>query len=40
MKLIRGERNKSQLEELSNEALENCDGVWAAVAYVTDDSFS
>jgi hypothetical protein len=37
MKLIRGERNRSPIDTLNREALQECDEVWAAIAYVTDD---
>ncbi len=37
MKLIKGERNRCPLEQINQKALNECDEVWAAVAYVTDD---
>ena len=38
MKFIRGECNRSSIDKLNREALQECEEVWAAVAYVTDDS--
>jgi hypothetical protein len=37
MKLIKGERERCPLDALNTNALKECDEVWAAVAYVTDD---
>jgi len=37
MKLIRGERTQSAIDKLNIKALDECDEVWAAIAYVTDD---
>jgi len=39
MKFIVGEKGKSQLHELCKMALEECDEVWAAVAYVSDEKY-
>lgn len=38
MKLIKGERNRCPIDATNTKALAECDEVWAAVAYVTDDS--
>ena len=38
MKLINGEKGKSHLSVLNSDALKDCNEVWAAIAYVTDDS--
>lgn len=38
MQLIKAELNRCPLDKLNTQALAKCDEVWAAVAYVTDDS--
>ncbi|MFO7535923.1 MAG: phospholipase D-like domain-containing protein [Kiritimatiellia bacterium] len=38
MKLIRGIHHQSPIDMLNRDALQECDEVWAAVAYVMDDS--
>jgi hypothetical protein len=37
MELIRGKKHKCPIGSLNSRALDECDEVWAAVAYVTDD---